>query len=349
MTRPKILFAGYLDPGSTARHRVDALGRLGYDVVPFNFSDYGRGGGRILNWVYYHLLVGPEIDRVNKDLVREAERHRPRFIYVEKGIFLKPRTIRYLSKFVAPTIQFNYDNPFGSRGDPGWRLFLAAIPDYDVHFVPRESSIADFQKAGARHVFRMPLSFDPAIHYPPPPDWGEGDRTIDVSFTGTPYDNRGAFLTALLTDYGIETDIMGDRWNRVLSPDIAARLYKGPSVYDELYRRRFWQSKICLSFVTHSNQDQVAHKSFEIAGAGGFLLAEATDEHRAAFVNGEEAVFFEDVADCARLIRKYLPEPELRARIAKAGHARAVSSGYSNDARLKKAFAIVQDIFPERL
>ena len=279
--------------------------------------------------------------------MRKAEALRPRFIYVEKGIFLRPTTIRHLSANVAPTIQFNYDNPFGPRRDPGWRLFLAAIPDYDIHFVPRESSIADFKRAGARHVFRMPLTFDPAVHFPPPTDWGESDRMIDVSFTGTPYDDRGGFLTALLTDYGIETNVMGDRWNRVLSPAIASRIWKGPGIYDDAYRERFWRSKICLSFVTHSNRDQVAHKSFEIAASGGFLLAEATDEHRAAFKDGSEAVFFEDVADCARLIRQYLPDRTARERIAKAGHARAMSSGYSNDARLKAAFATVQQLFPD--
>ncbi len=346
MSGLKILFAGYLNPGSTARHRLNALGRIGYDVVPFNFSDYGRHSGRVENWINHHLLFGREIDRANDGIIAACEAHRPRFVYIEKGIFLKPGTIRHLSATIAPVIQFNYDNPFGPRHDPGWRLLIASIPYYDVHFVPRESSIADFKAAGAKRVFRMPLTFDPEIHYPPPASWGESDRHIDVSFTGSPYDDRGRFLSSLFTQYGIKTDIRGDRWNRVLKPDVARQIYTGPAVYDDAYRQRFWHSKICLSFVTHSNRDLVAHKSFEIAGAGGFLLAEATDEHRAMFEHGKEAVFFDDLADCAQLIRHYLARPDLREKIAKAGHARAVGSGYSNDARLAQAFATMRDLFP---
>ena len=321
--------------------------RIGYDVTAFNFSDYLRDLGKVTNWLYHRLLAGPAIDRINTDLIASAQRNTPNFIYVEKGIFLRPETIEYLSKSIAPTVQFNYDNPFGPRNDPGWRHFLGAIPHYDVHFVPRESNIEEFRAAGARNVFLLPLTYDPATHYPPPPSWGEKDRVIDVSFTGAPYDSRAEFLTELLTKHGIATDIRGDRWKRALKPDVARQIYKGPAVYDDAYRQRFWDSKICLAFVTHSNRDRLAHRSFEIVGAGGFLLAEATEEHLAAFEDGKEAVFFDGVDDCARLIRKYLPDPVLREKIAKAGHERAVNSGYSNDARLKIAFDTVRGLYPD--
>ena len=117
---------------------------------------------------------------------------------------------------------------------------------------------------------------------------------------------------------------------------------------DGAYRQRFWDSKICLSFVTHTNNDQVAHKSFEIAASGGFLLAEATEEHRAMFEDGKEAVFFTDLADCARLIREYLPQPELRRQIAKAGRRRALVAGYSNDARMGQAFEMARTLLKAR-
>ena len=39
--------------------------------------------------------------------------------------------------------------------------------------------------------------------------------------------------------------------------------------------------------------------------------------------------------------------PTAREAIAAAGRRRAVASGYSNDARLKAAFATVQQLFPD--
>ena len=322
---------------------MDALVRLGYEVVPFNFAKYLNGMGKIANWLYHRLLAGPAMDRINRDLVQSARANAPNFILIDKGVFVRAETVARLSR-IAPTIQYNLDNPFGHMGEPWWRHLVEGIPEYDLHFVPREINLHDYKAAGAKRVIRVPLAYEPTIHYPPSSDWGEDRRTIDISFTGSPYGDRPEFLTGLLTDHGIATDVRGERWRNVLKPAIADRLYTGASVLDGAYRQRFWDSKICLAFVTHENCDQVAHKSFEISGAGGFLLAEATDEHRAMFEHGKEAVFFDDLADCARLIRHYLARPDLREKIAKAGHARAVGSGYSNDARLAQAFATVQDL-----
>ncbi len=344
MARAKILYGGPIDPGSTARHRMMALERLGYEVMPFNFADYLRGAGRIANWLYHRLLAGPAVDRLNRDFQRAAETSLPKYILVDKPIFLWPETVHSLSRTIAPIIQYNLDNPFGRMGEPGWKHLLEAIPAYDLHFVPRAINIDDYLRAGARAAIRVPLAYEPTVHFPPPGGWGEENRAIDLSFTGSPHDDRAGFLTRLLTEHDIVTDIRGDRWRKALKPDIARRLYKGPSVLDDAYRQRFWDSKICLSFVTHANNDQVAHKSFEIAAAGGFLLAEATEEHKQMFEDGKEAVFFTDPDHCARLIREYLPQPELRRQIAEAGRRRCLVAGYSNDARMGQAMAEARKI-----
>jgi hypothetical protein len=341
----KILFAGTLGAQSTARHRMDALARIGHEVVPFDFTDYLGGIGRVLNFAYQRALTGPLIWQLNAGLRAAAGRTKPDIILIDKGVLVTPSTVRYLSERIGVTIQHNLDNPFGSMGEKSWRLLLQAIPLYDMHFVPREINLTDYKAAGARQVIRVPLAFEPTVHYPPPPTWGEGDRTIDVSYTGAPYDDRANFITRLLTEHGIAVDVRGNRWERELAPEIARRIYTGPSVYGEAYRRRFWDSKLCLAFITRSNCDQVAHKSFEIAAGGGVLLAESTDEHRAMFEDGKEALFFTDLADCARLIREYLPRPQARAEIARAGSRHAVESGYSNDDRLRKAMEEVRTRF----
>ncbi len=47
-------------------------------------------------------------------------------------------------------------------------------------------------------------------------------------------------------------------------------------------------------------------------------------------------MFFSGFDECLVKIRKYLPDEEARARIAKAGHERAVRDGYDNDSQVKK-------------
>ena len=120
------------------------------------------------------------------------------------------------------------------------------------------------------------------------------------------------------------------------APDAAAALYTGTELYGKDYREAVWRSKINLSFITHSNQDEFVHKSFEIAACGGFLLAERSEGHLERFREDEEAVFFADFEECVAKIRRYLPDEAARARIAAAGRERAVHSGYSNDAQMEK-------------
>ncbi len=104
---------------------------------------------------------------------------------------------------------------------------------------------------------------------------------------------------------------------------------------EDAYRNGIWRSKINLSFLTKSNQDEVTHKSFEIAGCGGFLLVERSPGHLSRFAEDKEAVFFSTVEECIRKIALYLPNEAARARIARAGRERAQRDGYHNDHQLR--------------
>ena len=83
------------------------------------------------------------------------------------------------------------DNPFGTRQDPGWRLYMKDIPHYDLHVVQRDTNIADYKARGARDVIKIQTAYEPTIHFPPPAGWSDADRDREVSFIGTPYDHRG--------------------------------------------------------------------------------------------------------------------------------------------------------------
>src|ERR1035441_6458608 len=107
-----------------------------------------------------------------------------------------------------------------------------------------------------------------------------------------------------------------------------------------------WKSKINLSFLTHSNQDEFAHKSFEIAACEGFLLVERSEGHLQRFVEDEEAVFFSTIEECVEKVRRYLPDEAARSRIAAAGRARAERSGYHNDRQVGLIVERAKKIIP---
>jgi spore maturation protein CgeB len=229
------------------------------------------------------------------------------------------------------------DNAFGPRRDPGWRMYMKDIPHFDLHVVQRDKNIADYMERGARNVIKIQTAYEPTIHFPPQSEIADAQRDRGVSFIGTSYDDRPAFLTRLWREFRIPVVISGDRmWKVRLEPDAAAALYTGTELYGKEYREAIWHSKINLSFITHSNQDEFVHKSFEIAGCGGFLLAERSDGHKARFREDEEAVFFTGFDECLEKVRKYLPDEAARTRIAAAGRKRAIRDGYTNDAQVAR-------------
>jgi spore maturation protein CgeB len=150
---------------------------------------------------------------------------------------------------------------------------------------------------------------------------------------GTPYDDRPATLRKLseLNEFQVVISGHPGVWKRDLGPEVFARLYREGELFQQQYREAIWRSKINLSFITHSNLDEFVHKSFEIAGCGGFLLAERSEGHLQRFKEDEEAVFFSSYDELVQKIRRYLPDEEARRRIAAAGMARAIRDGYHND------------------
>lgn len=332
----KILYAAQLSPNDSAQYRAWALERLGHTVITVNTLDY-QPASALVRKIVHRAQVGPWVDRLNSDLLAAAERDKPDIFWADKLLGLRPKALDHLRGMGIATVSYMIDNAFGPRRDPGWRLYMKAISHFDLHVVQRDKNIADYMERGARNVIKIQTAYEPTIHFPPPGGMTDIQRDRAVSFIGTSYDDRPAFLTRLWRERGVPVVISGDRmWRERLEPDAAAALYSGSELYGKAYREAIWHSKINLSFITHSNQDEFVHKSFEIAGCGGFLLAERSEGHKARFREDEEAVFFTGFDECVEKIRKYLPDEAARTRIAAAGHERALCDGYSNDAQVMK-------------
>jgi hypothetical protein len=343
----KILYAGTLTPNDTALYRMWALERLGATVVPFPSQGY-ESANPLLRKVLFRLSAGPGVDRLNADVLRMAKAERPEIFWADKMLWIRPATLETLRAMGIVTVSYMIDNPFGPRRDPGWRLYMKDIPFYDLHVVQREKNIADYKQRGARDVIKIQTAYEPTLNFPPPAGWSDRDCDREVSFIGTPYDDRAETLTRLWREAGFAVSVSGSRvWRRALGAEVFSAIYKGKDgLYRDAYREAIWKSKINLSFLTHSNQDEFVHKSFEIAGCGGFLLAERSEGHSQRFVEDEEAVFFSGYEELVKKIRRYLPDEAARRRIAAAGRARAERDGYHNDCQVGLVLERAMQLLP---
>ena len=332
-----------MSPNDTSLHRLLALERLGHTVVPLNIYSYDSPNP-MLRKIVFRLSIGPGVNRLNRDLLRAAAQERPDVLWTDKLLWVWPKTLDALRAMGIATVSYMIDNAFGPRRDPGWRLYLKDIPYYDLHVVQRDQNVIDYKEHGARDVIKIQTAYEPTLHFPPAPDWSDKERDREVSFIGTPYDQRAEFMTRLWREFGVPVSVSGNKvWRSMLSSEAAAAIYKSEELYGDAYREGIWHSKINLSFITHSNMDEFVHKSFEIAGCGGFLLAERSRGHLDRFVEDEEAVFFADIEECVAKIRRYLPDEPARTRIAAAGRRRAERDGYHND---RQVGLVVERIAP---
>lgn len=333
----KILYAAGLSPNDSSLYRLWALERQGHQVVPINAYEF-EPAQPILRKIVHRAQIGPWVSRLNRAVLEMAERERPDVFWADKLLALRPETLVQLRRMRIASVSYMIDNVFGTRGDPGWRLYIKDLPHFDLHVVQRDRNVVEYREHGARDVLKIQTAYEPTIHFPPLAGWSDKDRDRGVSFIGTPYDDRAQLLTRLWKEFGLPVVISGGLvWKRALGPEATEAVYRGHGeLFREAYREGIWRSKINLSFLTHANQDEFVHKSFEIAACEGFLLAERSPGHLARFVEDEEAVFFEGIEECVAKIRRYLPDEAARARIAAAGRRRAESSGYHNDAQVAK-------------
>ena len=332
----KILYATILTVNDSSLYRLWALERLGHQVVPFNFLDYVPKNplARKMAW---RLVAGPSVNRLNRDLLRIAEAEKPDILWTDKLLWVRPHVLDRMRDLGIATVSYMIDNPFGTRQDPGWRVYMKTIPHYDLHVFKLYKNILYYTSRGARDVIKIQTAYEPTLQFPPPEGWSDADRTRQVSFIGTPYDDRAEVLTRLWREEGLSVIVSGARfqWARALKPDALQAIFSGGELFTHDYREAIWRSRINLSFLTRSNQDEFVHKSFEITGSGGFLLAERSAGHLQRFKEDEEAVFFSGYTELAQQIRRYLPDEAARNRIAAAGNRRAARDGYHNDRQVQ--------------
>src|SRR5258708_16268208 len=153
----------------------------------------------------------------------------------------------------------------------------------------------------------------------------------DVSFVGSLYGYRGRWIAALRAS-GIAVSCFGHGTENGVV---------GAAEIPEIYRT----SRISLNFsgsgqnpggAGRRDQRQIKARSFEVPGAGGFLLTEIAPELERYFVIGSEIAAFDSLDELVAGARYYLDHPHARDAIAPAGHARTIAE-HTYEQRISEA------------
>lgn len=350
----KILVVG---DGHSEIHEVavaEAFRKLGHEVEVFYWHRYFNTQNIVVRqWLrgQNKFICGPQIYRLNRDLIAKSCHFKPDLIFTYRGTHISAATISKIKKNIPRCQIFGYNNddPFAPGHPPWlWRHFLKALPVYDMVMAYRHQNLWHLKNSGARHVELLRSWFIPWLNYPI--DMTEEDMTrygCDIVFVGHYEPDQRVALLESIARRGWHLRLFGPGydWDPVISrsPDLA-RLIPVRLVWGDDYNRALCGARIALCFLSKLNRDTYTRRCFEILGTRTFMLSEYTEDLAGLFREGEEAEFFRSPEEMMAKIELYLTDESRRKAVAEAGFRRVHKDGHDVVSRMRQVLVWMADM-----
>ena len=204
----------YIGPNSgTSALRIKAFKRGGHFVDIVDPGLLLPALPFIGPWTWHMGALGLD-ELISKRLLTAVPTFDYDLAFIDPGNLVSKSLIRKLRDHVGVVVSFNLDNPFVQRDGARWRMFLSALPEYDLFVTPRLSSVDAAFRHGARHAVRLFQCADEVRDRPRALTEEQRRRfTSDVCFVGTWMPERGPFLKGLI-DLGVPLTIYGTGWRK---------------------------------------------------------------------------------------------------------------------------------------
>lgn len=296
---------------------LPAFSRLGHEVS--FFESYERSGYR-------------DFSELNRRFLEQVERLRPDVIFSIQMLYeIWMETWEIVRDAgISATVNWTTDD---SWKYPQFSRFLASA--FHAITTTYGGTYAQYHKDGHHNVLLTQWAANAAALQPPLP---ARDCRYPVSFVGTAHGQRARWIADLRRG-GIDVECFGHGWPR--GPVAAAEIPQ--IIRSSVISLNFANSSWTWSGVLPEQVNQIKARTFEVPGAGGFLLSADADGLDRQYVPGREIVTFRTMKELPGLIRYYLSHPEERDRIASAGYERTCRD-HTYDQRLSEVleFALHQ-------
>jgi spore maturation protein CgeB len=301
---------------------VDSFRRLGHDVSLFDSlsrnedSDFGA---------------------LNLRFLRHLDDYRPDLVFTALMSYEIWTETLDIVRAGSPAIIVNWGT------DDSWKFDQVSrflIPHLDFHVTTDRDAATRAKRAGFKNVVPSQWAASQARLLEPLPS---SQCVYDVSFVGHLYGDRRAWIDGL-RDRGVKVSTFGHGSDGgvVAAADIP-----------EIYRKarislNFSDSGLHLIGVRLKRSRQIKARVFEVPGAGGALLTQAADGLSDYFQLGQEIDTFDELDGLAAKAKLYLTNPEMRDRLALAGHKRIIAE-HTYDRRFRGLLDYVHaNVAPER-
>jgi hypothetical protein len=340
----RILFIGDMTPYLTTAVRRDAFLELGLPVETIDPTSIVRSPGRLAWALTYRTLLTPGVFELNRRILEQTRRFRPDVIWIEKGSFVFPRTMRRLHRESGGILVYHNTDDWKFKGfvkNLHWRFLRRSLKLYDIHITSNLYNVKEFRDTGLPVVVHMELAANPALS--DPGFIAENERKklgAPVGFIGhwEPMTERSLLH---LVHNGVGLKIYGGGWEDAQTSKELHRVVQNRFVWGPEYARAVSSFDVNLGIVSKWNRNHTATRTFQIPALGAFLLHERNEVVTRYFKEGVEAEFFGSDEELLSKCRHYLENPEDRRRIAEAGRRRCIESGYFETDRVREILPIL--------
>jgi spore maturation protein CgeB len=334
----KILYLG--QNSGTSRHRFEALKRIGHNV--FQLDPYAplKASQWLAMWSFKTGGLGLE-NQILRYVLKAIGEDRFDLIWVDNGELVGARLARELKARTRVLLNHNLDNPFTARDGQRWRLFLKALPVYDLFVTPRQSTVEHALSLGAQRAIKIVQSADEIVHRRSDSAPHRNAPPLDVVFVGTWMPERGPFMLRLLAR-GVPLRIFGPRWTKAPEFSALRAIARTELMGDRAYVDVISRSKIGLCLLSSGNEDLHTTRSLEIPAIGALLCAPRTSDHLLLYEEGIEACFFDNADECADICVSLLADETKRQSIADCGHKRALHNNRFNQVVIDEILKLAQ-------
>jgi len=299
----KVLYIGQYTLGTTSRMRGEALKAIIkptiFEVIDANIPFFKTH--RLLRSFGFRYKKGPLINNINKYIVAALKEEAYDLIWVDKAVFVTPKTTALLRSKAAKLVHFTPDPAFTFHKS---KLFLKSLPYYDFLVTTKSYELEHYYKyIKTDKVLYATQGFDAKLHKASKHPFSKKEGFVFIGH----YENQRAVVLEKLLQNDIKITLAGIKWHQFAKKhqNNSNLIYLGDGVYGEDYVKTLQNAKMAWGALSKWVPELHTTRTFEIPACGTALVTERNSE-TASFFKNSEAIFYNDINDLVTQVKYYM-------------------------------------------
>ncbi|RCW90253.1 CgeB family protein [Winogradskyella arenosi] len=299
----KVLYIGQHTEGTTSKMRAVTIQSIlepdVFEVIDTHIPFFRTT--KVWRSLGFRYKIGPLIAKVNTFISEKLKTFSDfDLIWVDKGVFIQPKTLKLLRARTKKLVHFTPDMGFYANQS---KLFFKSIDWYDFVITTKSAELEFYeQKVEKEKIILTTQGFDKDIHQP---KHSFEDKDDAIVFIGLAEPSRLVIAERIIKE-NLKLKLVGKGWGAFVEKHKADNnlIFLGEAVYSGAYSELISSSKFALGLLSKHFPELHTTRTFEIPACGTALLTEKNIE-TSNFYNDKEVVFYKDLDDLISKVKYY--------------------------------------------